>query len=149
MADIKLIINGRPYDVGCDDGEERRVQDLGQYLDRQVRDIARATGTRDDNHLLVLASLMITNELRETAARLEQALSDLKNQPATQTIIERVEVPVIERVEVPVEVYVPTPINADNLPTPANDAQLQEMGEMVQQLSQRVVSLASRIKILG
>lgn len=140
MADVKLMINGRPYSVGCDAGEERRVIELGQYLDARTREIGRATGTSDENHLLVLASLMITNELQETASRLEQALINLKNGPEPRTIIQTIEVPV----EVPVEVQV-----MSDMPAAANDAQIEEMGEMVQQLSQRVASLANRIKTIG
>lgn len=37
MALVKLSVNGREYAVGCADGEEARIRELGAYLDSVVR----------------------------------------------------------------------------------------------------------------
>lgn len=68
MSTVNLIIHGRTYGVGCDEGQERRVRDLGQYIDRRVRDIAQATGgsAAAESHLLVLACLVMADDLFDT-----------------------------------------------------------------------------------
>lgn len=65
MSTVNLIIHGRTYGVGCDEGQERRVRELGQYIDRRVRDIAQATGgaSAAESHLLVLACLVMADEI--------------------------------------------------------------------------------------
>lgn len=65
MAELEVSIYGKKYTISCDDGEEQRVVELGQYIDSKVRDIAYAGAASSSPHLLVLASLMITDELFE------------------------------------------------------------------------------------
>ncbi|MGH6940805.1 cell division protein ZapA, partial [Hypericibacter sp.] len=44
MATVTLSLNGRPYEIACDDGQEERLQTLGIDLDRRVSDMARRLG---------------------------------------------------------------------------------------------------------
>lgn len=148
MSDISIVINGTPYSIACDPGEEKQVQQLGRYVDGRVREIARMVGQQSDNHLLVLLSLFMANDLSDMQKQIDALNKQLQEMPEPQVEIRTVVEKVIERVEVPVEVQVPMQM-PDNMPQAANDAQLAEMGEMVHNLSQKVASLASRIKALG
>jgi len=65
MAQVTVTINGRPYTVGCDDGQERQVKDLGAEVDRRARMLAEATGAVNEGLVLVLTNLMIADELFE------------------------------------------------------------------------------------
>ena len=40
MATVTVEINGRPYAVGCADGQEERVRILAKQFDNQVREVA-------------------------------------------------------------------------------------------------------------
>ena len=68
MAEVSLSINGRPYKIACDDGQEDRVHQLGAYIDDRVSQIASAGAASNDSHLLVLAGLVLTDELFELKA---------------------------------------------------------------------------------
>ena len=62
MPHVTLTIAGRPYNVGCDEGQEDRVRELGGELDRRVRALADATKATGEGLLLVLAGLMLADE---------------------------------------------------------------------------------------
>jgi len=65
MADIQISINGRVYNITCDDGQEQRVYDLAAYVDGRLSTIKQASGAQNDAHLLVLTSLIMADELQE------------------------------------------------------------------------------------
>jgi cell division protein ZapA len=68
MAQIMLNINGRSYPVACDDGQEDRIRQLGQYIDGKVTEFAQKWGQVGDARLILMASLVITDELAEATA---------------------------------------------------------------------------------
>ncbi len=70
MAEITLTINNRNYDIACDDGHEDHLRRLGAYVDRRVNDLAAAVGQIGEPRLLVMASLLIADELHEAMSKL-------------------------------------------------------------------------------
>jgi len=76
MAQVKMIINNRNYEIACDDGEENHVQQLGRYVDEKVTELATRIGQVGDTRLLVMAALLITDELSEAYSKLEDIDSD-------------------------------------------------------------------------
>jgi len=84
MAQVSIIVNGRSYQVGCDEGEEDKVQGLGQALDERVQQIAQAVGQVGEARLMLLASLTMADDLAEAQAEneaLRNALKNAKEQP--------------------------------------------------------------------
>lgn len=78
MAQVTVSINGRAFDIACDDGQEERVTELSREIDRRITDLARSVGQVGDHRLLLMAGLLIADELseaRERAGRLEAELS--------------------------------------------------------------------------
>ena len=78
MADVSISINGKSYNISCDDGQEQRVSDLANFIDSRVKDIAQASGATSDAHLLVLTSLVMADEMfdmRENASSGAPAMS--------------------------------------------------------------------------
>lgn len=65
MPQISLNINDRSYDMTCDDGQEDHLRRLAGHLDERVRDLAGAVGQVGEGRLLVMASLMVADELFE------------------------------------------------------------------------------------
>jgi cell division protein ZapA len=78
MGSVQVTVNGRAYSVACDEGQEAHVTRLGSYLEQKVGQLVKAVGQVGDARLLVMASLMITDELVDT----DQALTQLKSQVA-------------------------------------------------------------------
>ena len=65
MATVTVEINGRPYAVGCADGQEDRVRILAKQFDGHVRQVAGEVGHVGDIRLFLMAGLMLADELHE------------------------------------------------------------------------------------
>lgn len=63
MAEVSVTIHGKAYGISCDDGQERRVQELAKYVDTRLREIAGAGAASNESHLLVLTALVLADEV--------------------------------------------------------------------------------------
>lgn len=73
MAQVEVSINGRMYRIACDDGQEAHLTELAGFVDRRVAELVSTVGQVGDARLLVMASLLIADELSETYAALQAA----------------------------------------------------------------------------
>ena len=75
MGQLNVTINGRPFAVTCDDGQEARTRRLGQYVDAKVAEFVGSFGQVGEARLLLLAALVIADELADAseALRLERS----------------------------------------------------------------------------
>lgn len=78
MAQVAVTINGRGYQIACDDGQEEHLRTLAASIDRRVGELVAAMGQVGDNRLLVMASLLVADELSEVSTELK----DMKRQIA-------------------------------------------------------------------
>ena len=65
MPEISLNINERNYQVTCDDGQEEHLRKLAGHLDERIQGLIGAVGQVGEGRLLVMASLMVADELFE------------------------------------------------------------------------------------
>ena len=65
MPEISLNINERNYQVTCDDGQEEHLRKLAGHLDERIQGLFGAVGQVGEGRLLVMASLMVADELFE------------------------------------------------------------------------------------
>lgn len=80
MAEVTVSINNRSYIVGCGDGEEDRLKELAAHVDRHVRDLAEQVGDgADPARLMMMASLMVADELSDTLTHLREVEGELNN----------------------------------------------------------------------
>lgn len=71
MASVSVTINGRRYEIACDEGQEAQISRLGRHVDDRVRQLAAAVGQLGDTRLLVMTSLMLADELSDKNDELE------------------------------------------------------------------------------
>lgn len=69
MADVKLTIAGRPYDVHCADGEETQLLQLAAAVDEKARGVQGGTEVRQ----LLFAALMLADEAQEAKGKVDKA----------------------------------------------------------------------------
>jgi cell division protein ZapA len=72
MAQVSLQINGYGYFLGCADGEEDHLHALAADLDRRIEEIKTATGPSGEARLLLMAALMLSDELHDLRLQTEQ-----------------------------------------------------------------------------
>ena len=73
MAQVVVEVNGRPYTMQCADGEEPHLRDLASVLDAEVAKIKQGVGAVGDIRLLLMAGLMVADQLAECAANRRRA----------------------------------------------------------------------------
>lgn len=73
MAQVAITVNGRSYQIACEDGQEEHLSELGAYIDKRVSDLVASVGQIGDMRLLLMASLLIADELSEVYDELDAA----------------------------------------------------------------------------
>lgn len=66
MAQVSVSINDKLYPLACADGEEERLKKLAAYVDSKTRDIAGKLGHVNEARLILMAALIIADELHDT-----------------------------------------------------------------------------------
>jgi cell division protein ZapA len=77
MPLVNVLVNGRAYTVACDDGEEEHVRELGQFVDKRVRELSGSVGQVGDARLLLMASLVVADDLADALAKLQETEKEL------------------------------------------------------------------------
>lgn len=75
MSKVTISLNGRAFTIGCEEGQQAYLRDLASHLDSHVRDLSEKVGQIGDLRLLLMASLIVADEMRESQGRIE-ALED-------------------------------------------------------------------------
>jgi cell division protein ZapA len=70
MAQISIEVNGRPYAVGCEDGQEQHLLELAKLFDHQVRQVSQDMGQLGDTRLFLMGALLLADELADARSRL-------------------------------------------------------------------------------
>jgi len=80
MARVEIAIRGRKHDLICDDGQEDHLRCLAVQLECRLAGLTKQVGNLPEARLLVMAALMLVDELDEAGRRaspLEALLEDL------------------------------------------------------------------------
>jgi len=92
MPQVNITINGHSYTVTCDPGEEDRIHDLARIVDAKVAGFAQQTTRAGETRLLMMAALVLADELAEAQdalKRLTQRSAAGADDPALADGIER------------------------------------------------------------
>lgn len=73
MAQVTLRINGYAYVLGCKDGEEKHLEAMAAEVNRRIDGVRAAAGPSGEARMLVMASLLLADDLFEIRHRLAQA----------------------------------------------------------------------------
>ena len=72
MGQVSITLNGRSYRLECSEGEETHLIELAEYLGTHVDDMRRKFGQVGDDRLILMASLVVTDELWELRHEIEK-----------------------------------------------------------------------------
>ena len=70
MSTLNLTIYGREYTIACDDGQEAHLNQLAHEVNDRVRQISQQVGRQGEGMMLVLAALMMADEMAQKKARI-------------------------------------------------------------------------------
>jgi cell division protein ZapA len=73
MPIVDVTLNHRVYPIACDQGQEDRLRHVARFLQHRVKELRNQAPGATDAHLLVMASLMLADELTDAKARAQAA----------------------------------------------------------------------------
>jgi cell division protein ZapA len=77
MGQVSVTLNGRTYRLECGEGEESHLIALAEYLSTHVEAMKRKFGQIGDDRLILMAALMVTDELWETRRQMQELKTSL------------------------------------------------------------------------
>src|SRR3954462_13606240 len=96
MAQISVEVNGRPYAVGCEDGQEQHLLELAKLFDHQVRQVSQDMGQLGDTRLFLMGALLLADELADARTRLAALQAEITRAQADRGRIETRAVAAVE-----------------------------------------------------
>jgi len=117
MGQVAVTMYGHSYRFDCGDGEEARLGELAAFVKGRVEELNRQFGNAGEERMLLMAALLIADELwdaraalaeKPAAAGAEEAASEGAKEPIRESGAERREQEAIRaehrrRVNAPVE----------------------------------------------
>lgn len=78
MKVVDITVNGRVFQVACDDGQEKHLSNLASQIDKKVEDLALKMGQVGDARLILMAGLLVADELSESLEMIDELDNELK-----------------------------------------------------------------------
>jgi cell division protein ZapA len=75
MGQVVVKVNGRDFPLSCADGQEARTRRLAQYVDAKIGEFTKTVGQVGEARLILLAALVIADELSDANEALQQERS--------------------------------------------------------------------------
>lgn len=72
MGQVSVTLNGRTYRLECGEGEETHLIALAEYLSSHVDTMKRKFGQVGDDRLILMASLVVCDELWELRRQMQE-----------------------------------------------------------------------------
>jgi cell division protein ZapA len=88
MAQMTIEVNGRPYVVGVEDGQERHLTELSQVFDKHVRQVSQEMGQLGETRLFLMGALLLADELAEANGRIASLQGELARLQAEHARLE-------------------------------------------------------------
>ena len=72
---VTIRLNGQPYQMGCDAGQEDHIEALGREVDGVVSQLTQSVGQIGEARLLAMAALIIADKQPGNGVAAEPAVS--------------------------------------------------------------------------
>jgi cell division protein ZapA len=92
MSALRIVIGGREYQVACDDGEETHLKHLASLLDERVKNLGGGSGRVAEPQLMMLAGLMLTDELEDARREMAQLRGDIRHSSQSFEMNKQIEI---------------------------------------------------------
>jgi cell division protein ZapA len=91
MAEIDIIIAGRPYKVACRDGEEETLKSAARLVDAKSREALAGLGTLSEARQLLFAGLLLADQLIDQKPEAAASAASAPPAPADPELAARAE----------------------------------------------------------
>jgi cell division protein ZapA len=85
MGQVIVEIGGRSYTLSCRDGDENHLSELGSGIAEKAESLTRSLGPMSEARLLLMAALMVADELHDLRAGKPPASGSSPSEPDSAT----------------------------------------------------------------
>jgi len=107
MGQVTISLNGKSYRLECDDGEEPHLAALADQIGRQIEILKERVGQVGDDRLLLMAGLVLADELHNSRSQLEELDSKLtaimEDRASTDQLVESAQAELASQIEAAAE----------------------------------------------
>jgi cell division protein ZapA len=82
MAQVTVTINGFPHVVGCEDGQESHLLAMAAQVEARIRSVKTLVGQGGEARALVLAALLMADELHDIGVEMNSLRAALASVPS-------------------------------------------------------------------
>jgi cell division protein ZapA len=75
MARVEVSLNGHPYGVACEDGQEARLREIAAFCDAKMKALGAGKQTASEVQLLVLTMLTMADQMFDMKSELAKVKS--------------------------------------------------------------------------
>tara|TARA_B100000003_G_scaffold118190_1_gene105931 strand:+ start:194 stop:637 length:444 start_codon:yes stop_codon:yes gene_type:complete len=79
MANVSIKFNGKEFILSCDDGQEEHLEELLIQINQKFNKLKNELGNLGENKLLLITAVKVMDEYYDTAKKVEQKKTELKN----------------------------------------------------------------------
>lgn len=76
MSVVSIPIVNRNYPMGCEDGQEPRLIELGRIVDKRARQILDKMGPLQENALLATLCIVLVDEIQSKENQKQTSVTD-------------------------------------------------------------------------
>ena len=78
MANVSIKFNGKDFLLSCEDGQEEHLEELLIQINQKFNKLKDELGNLGENKLLLITAVKVIDEYYETAKKVEQKKTELK-----------------------------------------------------------------------
>tara|TARA_B100000575_G_C22749178_1_gene447117 strand:+ start:53 stop:496 length:444 start_codon:yes stop_codon:yes gene_type:complete len=79
MANVSIKFNGKEFLLSCEDGQEEHLEELLIQINKKFNNLKNELGNLGENKLLLITAVKVMDEYYDTAKKVEQKKSELKD----------------------------------------------------------------------
>ena len=79
MANVSIKFNGKEFLLSCDDGQEEHLEELLIQINQKFNKLKNELGNLGENKLLLITAVKVMDEYYDTAKKVEQKKTELKD----------------------------------------------------------------------
>ena len=79
MANVSIKFNNKEFLLACEDGQEEHLEELLIQINKKFNNLKNDLGNLGENKLLLITAVKVMDEYYETAKKVEQKKTELKD----------------------------------------------------------------------
>ncbi|WP_376094787.1 cell division protein ZapA [Roseomonas sp. CCTCC AB2023176] len=99
MGQVTVRVGGYSHPVSCEDGQEAHLVSLAAEVDRRIHSVRSMGGQFGESRLLLLAALLLADEVHDLKIEVAQARAGMPGQSAPDPRLAHRLTQVAERIE--------------------------------------------------